>query len=266
VIDYLRMLRVGDWIRFYPIIPVVGALIAGAAIGQLLLIWLIYFALIGYAFVVNNYCDVEIDRLHRKKAESNKNPLASGAISQKGVLLMMALLAGAALSSAGVLSLGSGYAGFSLVLLNLLLVTAYSGGPRLKDVQAIDILTHGLMFGAVPFLAGFTLVQGAVTFESLLLAAVPFLLGCEALIAHQIMDYEMDIDSTKTTITGLGQRKGLLLLGSFVVTSAIAFLIVAPAVQLPPVAVAAAGLYLLAYPVYSCRGIFDDIRHCAGAQ
>jgi 4-hydroxybenzoate polyprenyltransferase len=61
VIDYLRMLRIGDWIRFYPIIPLVGALLAGARAEQLLLIWLIYFAIIGYALVVNNYFDVEID-------------------------------------------------------------------------------------------------------------------------------------------------------------------------------------------------------------
>jgi 4-hydroxybenzoate polyprenyltransferase len=86
------------------------------------------------------------------------------------------------------------------------------------------------------------------------------------LIAHQVMEYEMDIDSTKTTITGLGQRKGLLLLGAFAVASAMMLLLVAPAVQLPPMAVAAAGLYLLAYPIYSCRGIFNDIRHCASAQ
>lgn len=266
MIDYLRMLRIGDWIRFYPIIPIVGALIAGATVEQLLLIWLIYFSLIGYAFVVNNYYDVEIDRLHRKKTESNKNPLAAGAVGRRGVWFTMMLLVGATLLGAAILSLGSGFLGFSLVLLNLLLVTAYSGGPRLKDVQILDIITHGLMFGAVPFLAGFAMVQGAVTFEAFLLAVLPFLLGCEALIAHQVMDYEMDIDSTKTTITGLGQRKGLLLLGALAVASIVILLFIAPAVKLPPLALAAIGSYLLAYPVYSCRGIFNDIRHCASAQ
>jgi 4-hydroxybenzoate polyprenyltransferase len=266
VIDYLRMLRIGDWVRFYPIIPLVGALLAGATVGQLLLIFLIYFALIGYAFVVNNYCDVEIDRLHRKKAESNKNPLASGTVGRKGVQITMMLLVGVAIIGAAILSLGSGILGFSLVLLNLLLVTAYSGGPRLKDAPVLDIVTHGLMFGALPFLAGFTLARGNMTSEVLLLASLPFLLGCEALIAHQVVEYEMDIDSTKTTITGLGQRTGLLLLGVLTVASIVILLFIAPAVQLSPLALAAAGSYLLAYPVYSCRGIFNDIRHCASAQ
>jgi 4-hydroxybenzoate polyprenyltransferase len=260
------MLRIGDWIRFYPIIPIVGALVAGATVEQLLLIWLVYFALIGYAFVVNNYYDVEIDRLHRKKAESNKNPLASGAVNRRGVWFTMMLLVGAVILGSGVLSLGSGVTGFSLVLLNLLLVTAYSGGPRLKDVQVIDIITHGLMFGAVPFLVGFVLIHGAVTFEALLLAVLPFLLGCEALIAHQVVDYEIDLDSTRTTITGLGQRNGLLLLGILTVASLAILLFISPTVQLSPLIMAAAGLYLLAYPVYSCRGIFNDIRHCASAQ
>lgn len=268
MIEYLRMLRIGDWIRFYPAIPIVGALIAGAMIEQLLLIGLIYFALIGYAFVVNNYCDVEIDRLHRKKAESNKNPLASGTVGRRGVLIMMGLLVGAALFGTAILSQGSGIFGFSLVFLNLLLVTIYSGGPRLKDVPFLDIVTHGLMFGAVPFLAGFVLASGAVTSEALILTVLPFLLGCEALIAHQVVEYEMDVDSTKTTITGLGQRKGILLLGILAATSLVILLllIISPAVQLHPLILAAAGLYLLAYPIYSCRGIFDDIRHCAGAQ
>jgi 4-hydroxybenzoate polyprenyltransferase len=260
------MLRIGDWIRFYPIIPLVGALLAGARAEQLLLIWLIYFALIGYAFVVNNYFDVEIDRLHCKKIESNKNPLASGTVGHKGVQITMLLLVGVAIVGATIISLGSGLLGLSLVLLNILLVTVYSGGPRLKDVPVLDIVTHGLMFGAVPFLAGFVLVRGNMTSEALLLASLPFLLGCEALIAHQVMEYEMDIDSTKTTITGLGQRKGLLLLGTFAVASVMMLLLVAPVAQLPPMAMAAAGLYLLADPIYSCRGIFNDIRHCASAQ
>ncbi len=264
MIDYLRMMRIGDWVKFYPIIPIIGAMLAGATAEQLLLIWLIYFALIGYAFVVNNYYDVEIDRLHRGKAESNKNPLAYGTISRRGVQVTMLLLVGVAF-----LSLGFYLLGFSLVLLNLLLVTAYSGGPRLKDVPILDIVTHGLMFGALPFLAGFALVQGKVTSDALLLAALPFLLGCEALIAHQVMEYEMDVEGTKTTVTRLGKWKGLLLLGVLEVAS-IAILLGVNAhvhtVQLPSWTLAAAGWYLLAYPAYSCRGILRDIRHRASAE
>lgn len=257
------MMRIGDWVKFYPIIPIIGALLAGATAGQLLLIWLIYFALIGYAFVVNNYYDVEIDRLHRGKAESKKNPLARGAIRHRGVQITMMLLVGITF-----LSLSFNILGFSLVLLNLLLVTAYSGGLRLKDMHVLDIVTHGLMFGAVPFLAGFTLVQGAITYNVILLAALPFLLGCEALIVHQVMEYEMDIEGTKTTITRLGREKGLLLLGVLEVVSVAILLGIAAAhvVQLPAWILAAAGLYLLAYPAYSCRGILGDIRHRASAE
>lgn len=257
------MMRIGDWVKFYPMIPLIGALLAGATAEQLLLIWLIYSALIGYAFVVNNYYDVEIDRLHRGKAESNKNPLASGAISHRGVQAAMMLLVGVTF-----LSLSLSFIGFSLVLLNLILVTAYSGGPRLKDVPILDIVTHGLMFGAVPFLAGFALVQGAVTYDALLLTALPFLLGCEALIAHQVMEYEMDIEGTKTTVTRLGKEKGLLFLGVLAAASIAILLYVAAAhaVQLPSWALAIAGWYLLAYPAYTCRGILSDIRHRASAE
>jgi hypothetical protein len=41
VIDYLRLLRVGDWIRFYPFVPLAGAILAGAEASMLLVIWCI---------------------------------------------------------------------------------------------------------------------------------------------------------------------------------------------------------------------------------
>ena len=81
--EYLRMLRIGDWIKFYIAAPLAGALLAGALPAQIILVFIIYFALIGYAFTVNNYFDVEIDRQHVGKMESNKNPLASGSVGRK---------------------------------------------------------------------------------------------------------------------------------------------------------------------------------------
>jgi hypothetical protein len=80
------------------------------------------------------------------------------------------------------------------------------------------------------------------------------------------VEYEMDIDSTKTTITRLGQGKGLLLLGVLAVASIMILLYVTDASRLPSWAQVAAGWYLLAYPAYSCRGVFSDIRHRASAE
>lgn len=255
------MLRIGDWIKFYPLIPICGALLAGAEVQQLLLISLIYFALIGYAFVVNNYFDVNIDRQHQGKVECNKNPFASGKISCREVQALMFLLVGVTF-----LSLWASHLGFILIMLNLILVTAYSGGPRLKDAAGLDIITHGLMFGAVPFLAGFALVLGSMTHVIIILSAIPFILGCEALIAHQVMEYEMDLGTTETTITRMGPELGLMLLAILTAVSLIILIWLASAMIIPFWAVFIAGWYMLAYPAYSCRGKFRDIRHHPSAE
>lgn len=259
--EYLRMLRIGDWIKFYLAAPLAGALLAGAQPAQIILVFIIYFALIGYAFTVNNYFDVEIDRLHNGKMESNKNPLASGSVGRRGVQMLMLFQIGVAL-----ISFEMSYLGFCLVLLNLLLFTAYSGGIRLKERSFLDIMTHGLMFGAVPFLAGFALSKGSVPPEILLASTLPFILGAEALIAHQVVEYEEDVLSTRTTVTLIGRRNGLLLLGASAVVSIVLLMFIAGTKPMPVWAVTALGWYLLAYPAYSCRSLIRDFRHTASPQ
>ncbi|NYT02035.1 MAG: UbiA family prenyltransferase [Methanosarcinales archaeon] len=144
------MLRIGDWIRFYTLVPLAGALLAGENAGRMPVILIIYFFLIGYAFVVNNYFDVEIDRLHSRKMGQRKNPMANGGASERGVIVLIFLLVGLAL----LLSVETSLAGTALVVLNLLLFTAYSASPiRLKERVGLDVLTHGLMFGFLPLLA-----------------------------------------------------------------------------------------------------------------
>jgi 4-hydroxybenzoate polyprenyltransferase len=261
VIDYLRLLRVGDWIRFYPFVPLAGAILAGAEASMLLVIWIVYCALIGFAFVINNYYDVEIDRLHRGKLESNKNPLVSGRVSRRGAQATMLILVCIAM-----LSLFVSLTGFVLVFINLLLVAAYSGGPRLKERPFLDIVTHGLMFGGLPFLAGFALAKGEIGPEVLAVSAIPFLLGCEALIAHQVMDYEMDASSTRTTATIIGRERCLMLLGAAAALSLVILMALTVQELIPVWAAGPVGVYLLAYPAYSCRGMFRDLSHSASAQ
>ncbi len=260
--DYLGMLRIGDWIRFYPFVPLGGALLAGANPVQAALVLVIYLALIGYAFVVNNYFDVDIDRLHSGKVESNKNPLATGAATKRGTEAMMAILICMAFLSLTMTPLGA-----CLVSLNLVLFTAYSASRiRLKERPVLDIVTHGLMFGAVPFLAGYALCQGSLSQSAIWTSSLFFILGAEALICHQVVEYKMDLGSSKTTVTEIGQRQGLILLGILTLASVILLLNIAQRQYLPTWAVAVAGWYLLAYPAYSCRSVYNDIRYSASIE
>ena len=250
---YLRMIRVEDWIRFYPVAPLAGALLAGADAVDLALVFAVYILLIGYAFVANNLFDVEIDRLHRGKQERGTNPLAKGEVTRRGVLALMALQ----LVFALMLSLRMNVAGTALVIANVLLFTTYSGGVRLKERVVLDIITHGLMFGALPLLAGFLLAGGSPLQEVLLAAAIAFVLGCEALIAHQISDYEEDLGRTRTTVTWAGLSRGMMLLFSLALLSLPLLYMAAGLYGLPDSLAAALGLYLLAYPAYSCRGVHN---------
>lgn len=263
LIDYLRMLRISDWVRFYMFIPLTGAVMAGGGLNQILLIGVIYFCLISYAFVVNNYFDVDIDKLHIQKMGHNKNPLANGGVSKRGVLVLMLLQIIIAL----LFSLSLSEIGSAFVLLNALLFTVYSASHiRLKERFAWDIITHGQMFGMIPFLAGFLLCKTALSMEILSVSLIFFFIACEALIAHQVTDYVEDVKATTTTVTHIGQRKGLLLLGVFAVLSLLMLPILANQYQIPSWLMAALAVYLMAYPAYSCRGVFCDIGYCARAE
>jgi len=265
MMDYLRMLRIGDWIRFYTLVPLVGALLVGENAGRIPVILIIYFFLISYAFVVNNYFDVEIDRLNSRKMDQRKNPMASGKASERGVIFMILLLIGLAL----LLSLQTSYVGTALVILNLLLFTAYSASPiRLKERVGLDVMTHGLMFGFLPLLAGYFFCCDEISFSWSLYAAsaLAFLIGCEALVAHQLVDYDLDRRSTRTTVTVIGRMYGLILQCLLTGLSLVVLLAVATFYQVPGWLVAGVGWYLLAYPAYSCREVFHDIRHRALAE
>jgi 4-hydroxybenzoate polyprenyltransferase len=193
--------------------------------------------------------------------ESNKNPLASGSVDRRGIQLIMFAQVGIAM-----ISLNMSFFGFCLVLLNILLFTAYSGGIRLKERVVLDIFTHGLMFGAVPFLAGFILCNGNIYPETLLMTLLLFILGGEALMAHQVIEYEEDLKSTRTTVIVIGQRNGLLILGFLAVISEVLLFFVASTKLLPFWVLAALSWYLIAYPAYSCRSIFHDFRHIASPE
>jgi 4-hydroxybenzoate polyprenyltransferase len=258
MIDYLRMLRIRDWIKFYPLFPLAGAYLAGGGRYEILLVLVAYTCIISYAFVVNNYFDAEIDRLHRRKMESGTNPLAAGKVSERGVLLLMMALVLTPLT----LSIRLDSLGAAFVIINLLVLTAYSERRiRLKERYLWDAVSHGLMFGALPFLSGYLLSGGDITRGIILISLLFFIVGCEALIAHQIVDYAEDLGSTTTTVTRIGVMNGLLMLGGLAALSLVFAFAAARIYQLSLAVTAASALYLVAYPAYSVRGMLNDISH-----
>ncbi len=274
--EYLRMMRVKDWIKFYPFFPLIGALLANASLVTFILIGIAFFCVIGYGFVINNYFDVEIDKKHAGKIKVNKNPLVAGTVTKRGTLTLCGLLIAIAIAISGLLD----WIGLLFTFMSILFLTIYSARyTRLKERFFIDIISHGMMFGLFPFLAGFTLAGGDLALFSSTGLAIPglfMIVGCEALITHQINDYREDLGITDTTIVRIGLKNGWFFLFVLVSLSIIDLEIVAhyfeigalinyeAIADLPGIGMivhAFALTYLIAYPIYMCQG---ELKKCRG--
>ncbi|MCK4269145.1 MAG: UbiA prenyltransferase family protein [Methanogenium sp.] len=253
--SYIKMLRIRDWIKFYPVFPLIGAYLACGISLNLIPVCIIFICVIGYGFVINNYFDVEIDKKHQEKVELDKNPLAGGHVTKRGTLLLSAGLVAVATMLSAMMSVY----GFLFTVLSILALTLYSAEPlRLKDRFLVDILTHGLMFGGFPFLAGFTLVAGTDLFLSpqlpIAVASLCTIICCEALIAHEINDYREDLGNTYTTVVKIGQRNGGILMGLLLVLSLINLELIVYYFGIGTYLHLGIFALLVTYPVYSCRG------------
>ena len=206
--EYFRMLRVKDWIKSTLWIPFIGAFLAHTSLQNFILIAVVYFCVTAYAFVVNNYFDVEIDRQHKRKKQSNVNPLANGFVAKKSTLMLIGVL----LSISIFLSLQINFIGFVFVLLSLLSSTLYSVKYiRLKEKPGLDIITSGFMFGFFPFLAGLTLAGGIINFPFIVVGILFTILSINGLLTHQIVDYYDDLGNTNNLTLKIGREKSFIL-------------------------------------------------------
>jgi 4-hydroxybenzoate polyprenyltransferase len=267
---YLKMLRVKEWIKFFAPIPLIGAILAPATPFVLISVGVIFFCVIAFGFVVNNYFDIEIDLRNTKKVRRGNNPLSSGRVTKRGTFALMCLLLAIAIALACFLS--PGISGVLFTLLSISLLTLYSVNHiRLKERFIVDILTHGLMFGLFPVLAGFTLAGGDLNLNThiLLVAALFMIIGCESLLTHQINDYEEDLGYSSTTVVKVGLKKGWVLLASAVLLSIAILELIVHYSDIGLVLHSAAVAYLVAYPFYTCRnrnelqGVIDTYSGCA---
>ena len=250
--NYFRMMRVEDWIFGYFCIPLIGSIAATGI--SLSLVWtaLVAFCTLAFGFVINNYADIEIDRCHSYKQKTNKNPLVSNAVSISGTGILMVLLAAISLVICGFLSLPALiFTGCTLALL-----AVYSlNPPRLKERYAADIVTHGLMMGTFPFLMGYALLSP----DSALFAARPLALctlftivGCLALLVHQVCDYQEDVGCSPTTVVRMGRRRGWMTCAAFFILALVCLGIVGMLLNLSLV-ILSGSLVLFIIPVYTLK-------------
>ncbi|MEN6516585.1 MAG: UbiA prenyltransferase family protein [Methanospirillum sp.] len=253
ITGYVNMMRIRDWIRFYTVFPLLGALLACGMSPRLIPICAVFFCVIAYGFVINNYFDVNIDKKHKKKVECDTNPLASGRVTKRGTLLLSAVL----VAVPALLSAQMNPPGFLFTLLSILVLTLYSAKPvRLKDRFLVDVISHGAMFGGFPFLAGFALAGGNVVLSlqyPVAIAALCTIICCEALIVHQIHDYGDDLGSSNTTIVRIGQRTGWMLFALSLLFSLFGLGLVVRYFGIGGYLDLGICALVVMYPMYSCR-------------
>jgi 4-hydroxybenzoate polyprenyltransferase len=230
--SYFRMLRIEDWIFGYFFIPVIGAVAAAGNPPALQVTAIVSACILAFGFVINNVADVEIDRLHTTKCETDKNPLASRAVSHRGAWLLLLVFALVPV----IFSLLNSFAAFLSVTATLAVWAVYSVPPlRLKERYLLDLVTHGIMAGPMLFLVGYTLAgrdlflfSGKVVSLIVLFACI----GCMALLVHQIGDYDQDRGHSTTTVVQIGKKNGWSLLAIFFVLSLVSLMAVAMIVNL----------------------------------
>ena len=214
--SYSKMLRFQDSVKLAFWIPLAGAVLVNVSFKNFILVAIISFCFTSFAFVINNYFDVTIDKKNQDKIKSKTNPLSQGLVTKKGTLILLGVL----LIISILLSLQLNFIGFIFVSLSIFLSTLYSiSYIRLKEKNIIDIINHGLMFGLFPFLAGMALAGGEINILLVMIAFLFTILSSSALLSHQIIDYEEDLGNTETTAIKIGREKSYILLFLFLIIS-----------------------------------------------
>ncbi len=203
---YFANVRIGDW----------GGYILMSILGYMLgfesnnfysanhLLALPYFAAIacylGFSFSINNCFDFEGDRLGVKVT---RNPVALERISVRSSFIFSLLLAATGFTITGLLL---GITPSLIYLVLLVLSGAYSAPmPRFKSIPVLDVLSHGLFFGALIIIFGLSVTGGSSTQTPLICSGI-FLASIIVELNNQIEDTAADAEAgvkTTTVIIGL---------------------------------------------------------------
>ena len=168
---------------------------------------------LAFSFAINNCFDYEGDKLGDK---ISKNPVASGIIGQREGVIQSVLIA---LTGVTLTFLWfDGYT-FGLYFVMILLSGAYSIPPlRLKSVPFMDMMSHGLFFGALIILYGISVTQGFGGGTYYLVGSIfvfSLILELRNHIDDAPEDYASNVDTTVTKI-GLVRSNKLLYALNFV--------------------------------------------------
>ncbi|NDW08370.1 decaprenyl-phosphate phosphoribosyltransferase [Dysgonomonas sp. 520] len=195
--SYIKLIRVDQWIKnMFIFAPILFSL----SFNNYDAIYNAILAFIGFSFiassiyVINDWCDIEADKLHPKK---KFRPLASGAVNRKEALILLIFLVFAGASV--FLFILDNYKAAIVVLCYFILNLAYS--LKLKQYAIIDITIVALCYVIRVFVGG--LVTGIMLTHWLIimtfLGALLIVLGKRK---HDVAIYEETGRQMRKSITG----------------------------------------------------------------
>lgn len=198
---YLNLLRIRNWLGYF-LIATFGFVISKGYTNSFIEVFLFYIILIfylGFSFSINNCFDVKEDRLKLKK-----NPIATGKLIFKNSFFFSIILAALGIA----LSMFFGLKVFLFYLILTLLSFFYSSPPlRFKSRFLLDIISHGLFFGALLFLLPLV-IFGSITLFHYIIAFFIFYFSVMLELRNHIEDYESDKKAgLKTTACTLGVQE-----------------------------------------------------------
>lgn len=170
--------------------------------------------MLGSIFGINNVTDAEVDKKNPRTMRWGHNPIARGEIDKKSVVLLSCL---AAIVGFTIYLFAFHFKALALLSFMLFLGLIYSVKPiRLKERPPLDVLSHGLYFGTLPFLIG-ARINGELSSEILLLSMIFFNISVMYELWNEVLDYEYDREAgVKTLATIFGKRKIKMLFLLFV--------------------------------------------------
>jgi 4-hydroxybenzoate polyprenyltransferase len=187
----LKNTRIPDG-RAYIGIGLFGLLINHANFVKSIIVLISIVLYVAYAFAINNCFDVDTDILNPRKR--GKNPIANEELSFKAGLISSALLAIFGIT----LSYFVGKEAFLIYTLMVILATLYSAPPRLKARPVVDVLSHGIFFGAFPFMYA-AYIDSALSREEALIAVALLLYSFAMELRNHLEDYESDLKANLRT-------------------------------------------------------------------
>jgi len=210
---YFNNIRVADWrayfgMAFLGFVGRIGVSSLGYFVHNGLKFAITIALYLAFTFSINNCFDVSCDLQQYQKLK--KNPIATGLVGFREGLaqsLSLALI--------GIALVYSWFGVIHLVLYSMLIFLggAYSAPPlRFKSIPLVDLISHGLFFGALLYLYG-ALFAGSPSAQTVIVSASIFIYSITLELRNHLDDFQVDsISDTMTTVCWIGYESAKRLL------------------------------------------------------